>query len=691
MHNMRLILAAALLTLLALTGLPQAEAGSVIFPADDDAFVQRDRVIVEIHGDGTISTTISAEYTAFTGDFAWVLPVPTAPIRVENLADNIGDVNALDTLTAPRFEQPVNYCAAVLDENPDDMIDAAVGEAVDFPNPGDYVTFGADQAGDLPTWLAERGLTFTEDAAALIADYAAEGWTFVGFGIDQEGRRGQIGPVRVTYEAEAPVIPLRLSTYHGASDYLLTAWVLADQPWLPENSQQAEIDFGTLLGLHEFIERGFPGESDQTQHAYRRALRDLGQGCEGSCYVVEYNGPTAIDPEFAEGNNFAERLLAGYESMTRISAVARAYQPAPDLTFAPAPDAPQVTRQIDLTANADPLEYWGCTTLRLQHAEDELRFDRFLYTADGVHVGVPEGWSATELDAPGGTITVLSPSFYVTLGMVTAFFNATYSPLPPPPPMVVITQGEWESREENLRRVLGLSAGAVINPDWAVRWDGFTRPALGMQLSTNAGVHVNLLAAEADWDDEAFRFAYGDLRRYIESYAYAAGRGLRHTLALGSDLNYYNPQALVPWVVMGFPAGWAPRTIDETRFLLRPAEQIDDDDAPTLALIRTGVFAPGVYELGSEALIEALIDVYEFDAEAADALWAAYEDRVSTACTFLTGDSPLHFVAAGREGYIGLAGPWLVETSAPEGSASALLADLRAAAASIHFPPVGCG
>jgi hypothetical protein len=308
-----------------------------------------------------------------------------------------------------------------------------------------------------------------------------------------------------------------------------------------------------------------------------------------------------------------------------------------------------------------------------------------------VHVGVPEGWSATELDAPGGTITVLSPSFYVTLGMVTAFFNANYSPLPPPPPMVVITQGERESREDNLRRVLGLDAAAWVNPDWEVRWDGFTRPALGRPLITNAGVHVNLLAAEAAWDDEAFRFAYATLRRYIESYAYAAGRGLRHTLALGTDLNFYNAQALVPWVVIGFPAGWTPRTIDETRFLLRPAEQIDDDDAPTLALIRTTVFEPDVYELGSEALIEALIDAYQLDAETADALWAVFETRSSTACTLVTRDSPLRFVAGGREGYIGLAGPWLVEASAPEGSPSALLADLRAAAASIHFPPVGCG
>lgn len=184
-----------------------------------EADVTRERVLV-IEGEGREEIIVSFDLLSKgAGRAAIVLPVPSEP-ELEEIA--AGDpLLYLDIATRP----PI----------PADAPDGAVGGAPtgrvdvigrDVIGGYDVTRLNADDAGALDAWLDENGYVLPEGAEPILAEYVYEDWSYVAIRL-AAGAAGALKPLRVSFETDRPVYPMRLSQLSTAPADL-TMYVLAD-------------------------------------------------------------------------------------------------------------------------------------------------------------------------------------------------------------------------------------------------------------------------------------------------------------------------------------------------------------------------------------------------------------------------------------------------------------------------------
>jgi len=88
----------------------------------------------------------------------------------------------------------------------------------------------AEGAGDLDTWLRENGLAgLSAEAGEIVTKYIASGWCFCVTRLARPtGGASTPAPLKVTFPAESPVYPLRLTRLAGSTVYL-ELFVAADE------------------------------------------------------------------------------------------------------------------------------------------------------------------------------------------------------------------------------------------------------------------------------------------------------------------------------------------------------------------------------------------------------------------------------------------------------------------------------
>lgn len=163
---------------------------------------------VVLFSKGKEDLIISPSYEGPATDFAWVVPVPSRP-KVSIVKGAL--FHELEQITEP----PHNAA------NPSD-IECAIKSSVVVV---ERRTIGAYDVSVLETndgtalmkWLKTNGYHLPEKALKPIAHYVGQKWTFVASRIKMPGvakglRTGTLAPLKLSFAAERPVYPMRLSS-----------------------------------------------------------------------------------------------------------------------------------------------------------------------------------------------------------------------------------------------------------------------------------------------------------------------------------------------------------------------------------------------------------------------------------------------------------------------------------------------
>lgn len=210
------VLAALLLALAALTGgaaVPAAAcACGAVAGTGDTATVNNEVALV--HWDGARQTILMQLALRADGDrAALVVPTP-APATVS--AGSPDTFTELERRTAPEVVTERDFFGS---GDFDGLSSGAAPGAA--PTVLNQVTLGPLEATTLTgggldgvrNWLRDNGYRMRPEVVETLAPYLAEGWSFVAIRLTgADGLDGALDPVRLTFDATAPVYPMRMSS-----------------------------------------------------------------------------------------------------------------------------------------------------------------------------------------------------------------------------------------------------------------------------------------------------------------------------------------------------------------------------------------------------------------------------------------------------------------------------------------------
>lgn len=213
-------------------------------PVDQQAeriiFVQKDTTTVESY--------VEILYQGAPEDFAWVVPVPAVP---ELDVWNGAAFNALDLATQPQFEIPWG-CFAPEAADADAGGGRAPGEddvqvlAQERVGPFDTATITSDDPRALVDWLRRNGYRIVPAMEPFIALYTREQLKFLAMKLAPGEDTAAIQPIKMTYRASGPSVPLRLTAVAAQLEMGVKVWILADRRYGPLNVFPVEIDDADL-------------------------------------------------------------------------------------------------------------------------------------------------------------------------------------------------------------------------------------------------------------------------------------------------------------------------------------------------------------------------------------------------------------------------------------------------------------
>ncbi|MCK6569721.1 DUF2330 domain-containing protein [Myxococcota bacterium] len=311
----------------------------------------------------------------FSGDpksFAWVLPVPGIP--QDKATVDVAVFEQLDAATAPQVIQPI-VCEALGSpptDNADAGFDAGAGggepevnaprvTVLDREVVGAYetVTLAAETGTDLVTWLREKGFRVTDEMIPFVDLYIGQGLNFLAARLKPEAGVDGIQPLKMTYDARGPMVPLKLASIAAQPETGVKIFYLGEERVTPSNTPELTVPTGHLAFDHGTQTGNWPA-------AVARTIDDHG----GEGLVVDFAGPTTLVRTGAEENPIAdadentepvraalEALLTGTRYVTRFYARYSPEEMGVDVGFEAAPnlgDVERIRSMPELSCEEDP-------------------------------------------------------------------------------------------------------------------------------------------------------------------------------------------------------------------------------------------------------------------------------------------------------------------------------------------------
>ena len=196
-----------------------------------------------------VTATIQINYQGEAKDFAWVIPVMSVPeisLAPQAMFQNIR------WQTDPQYylnwDLGDNGCwwdypmaAGNVDQESADFDGV---EVVDEQEVGPYetVTLASESAEELHAWLDANEFDQPESAIPLIQHYLDEGMFFVAMKLKQDADAGDIQPVTLKMDEDAPCVPLVLTQVAATPDMPVLAYILGDVRAIPTNWFHVEIN-----------------------------------------------------------------------------------------------------------------------------------------------------------------------------------------------------------------------------------------------------------------------------------------------------------------------------------------------------------------------------------------------------------------------------------------------------------------
>ncbi|MGB1285864.1 MAG: DUF2330 domain-containing protein [Aggregatilineales bacterium] len=671
----RIFLLLAIIVGLMLSGIVSACGGFFCqnTPIDQSA----ERIIFTVNGNGTITAIVGINYVGAAPDFSWVVPVPSPPEL------DVAETASLDTLqqiTDIRFNPPERYCNNLFNFYGRGGGGGGGGLFIEKGNigPYDYVTIGGQDVDELIQWLRDNDYRIEPEMEPIIAQYVEEGMLFLAMKLSAGQDVSDIQPIQMTYRAEKPMIPIRLTAIAAVDDMPILTWIFADTQYQPENYASVQPDFTDFRGQHEVASLGdLSARFNQGifEEATGRFISNLELQyiAEQERIQAEYDGLAFITQYAGESNDLLEQvsedpllldLIERFPYVTRLRAQQDADQMTLDPIFAPAPDAPDISNTVNLGEYVDPLHYNGCTsrTALTDAKRDILPDGRTFSTAFNMMVAHPADWRMTELDYEGQTIQVFSPGTVTSSMIDSRLAGQMGSPM-----LLLVSSSNYDSYETRatMARLLGYPIEKMnyqaIN---AIQFEMQARP---VPFGYEGDSPATFVAILADWQSrEEYGAALEAMLTYATSFEHYLHPDLAHTLIS----NKVAPEMTdidgpPPGFMIGYPEGWVEYTTDEGQVELSPTAMRDasDDDK---VLVRPLLAPPENITWDATAdtppiWLQRLLAQYDL----AEDVETTLSESVQVVDTCLTIVPPLRYEQDGRIGYVRPIRGYVIDASAP--------------------------
>jgi hypothetical protein len=296
---------------------------------------------------GEISAYVQINYTGSAPDFAWVVPVPSVP-QVD-VAD-MSSFTELQAATDPVFmlppmpdcmrnTVPMPMAAGAVEESASgDVTVFASGEV--GPYVYDVVGTETGNANALIDWLNENKYRITPEMEPLVFVYVEEKMVFLAMKLQPQQGVQDIQPVKMTYQSERPMIPLRLTAVAANPNMGVYTWIFGRAQTESQNYARLQIADNELSLISPF-----GGGTNYLQLVASGVDR-----FQGKAFITEYAQPTAqlnvIDPLLQE-------LRQRYPYVTRFYGQISPEEMTIDPVFDFNPNLADVSNIHDLTARTD--------------------------------------------------------------------------------------------------------------------------------------------------------------------------------------------------------------------------------------------------------------------------------------------------------------------------------------------------
>lgn len=343
--RLRAMFLAVLAAMFALPGM--AGACAALFSPDATVQQSAQRIIFTVDEQvGEISAFVQVNYTGAAEDFAWVVPMPSNP-TVEVVEQEM--FREIQALTEPRYLFPPRPACLRLPTDGDGVGSApgSAGGGVDIYQQGqvgpyDFSVVGGDDAAALTRWLRENGYRITPLMEPLIKAYTDERMLFLAMKLQGNRDASEIQPVKMTFRATQPVIPLRLAAVGAEPNTKVYVWIFAARQATPANLQRLTIA-DDLVGLTSF-------SGNDNYSAVRSAMIDTSGG---QAFVAEYAQPSAA---FAPNDPTLRELARTYPYLTRLYGEMSPEEMTTDPAFTLDDRLPDISNVHDLTGRVNPYD-----------------------------------------------------------------------------------------------------------------------------------------------------------------------------------------------------------------------------------------------------------------------------------------------------------------------------------------------
>lgn len=309
-------LAAAAAVTLAPT--PASACGGFFCDSSQPVNQQAERIIFAQQPDGSVTAVIQIQYQGPSERFAWMLPVAGSP---EISVSSNAAFARLQQASNPVYRLNTRVEGTCGGGGPRGSVfdsaggaDAGAGPAADAGGPPvsvvdqgsvgpyDYVIISIDPAAsdlvaEAITWLQDNDYDVPAMGSDVLRPYLESGMNLLAFRLTKGNDAGSIRPVRLSFGAGLPSIPLRPTAIATQPDMGILVWVLGDHRAVPANYRSLELNEALINWLS-------PG-SNYDDVVTRAANEAMGQG-----FVTEMAGPAAPLGEVIWGSSEASAWAA---------------------------------------------------------------------------------------------------------------------------------------------------------------------------------------------------------------------------------------------------------------------------------------------------------------------------------------------------------------------------------------------
>ncbi|HXK16414.1 MAG TPA: DUF2330 domain-containing protein [Polyangiaceae bacterium] len=305
--TLRKLLPVGALSLAALLAPQPAQAcGGFFCSATNPVNQSAERIIFAKNGDATVTAVIEIQYQGPSTSFSWLLPisgVPTADdigvasniafqrlqqannpqynltVRVEGTCDQRMDNLSRQTPTA------AGGPGATLNGAEDSSHSGVTVEASGVVGAYEFKVISLDPALKSPAdaavnWLGDNGYDVPPGAPALFGPYLEDGLNLLALRLKKGADTGSIRPIALTYPADKPMIPIKLTAVAANDDMGVMTWLLGDSRAVPQNYNSLELNEARINWF-------------SASATYNQVVTEAADDAGGQGFVTEQAGPTS--------------------------------------------------------------------------------------------------------------------------------------------------------------------------------------------------------------------------------------------------------------------------------------------------------------------------------------------------------------------------------------------------------------